>query len=178
LSVHVSVTIGDPQSNPLPATNVWTPLRAAIVAQGNWSGSLPAGAPRVVTLAAPEQNPPVLIDPAGTLTFRQKVVPLNQAISKFGEATPDKQSEFDLGVVTLGTAATPYATITDEFAPGQFEQLSDGDKLSLPSFEPMVAGFTVSDGAIAFGKQYDVDIEFETKIIDSLTKPQTRLGLR
>lgn len=178
ISVHVSVTIGDPQSNPLPAVNVWVPLLAAIQAQGNWSGTLPPGAPQVVALVPPEgASAPVLIDPAGTLTFRQKVVPLDQPITKFGEASPDQQSEFDLGALIIGTTATPYATITDEFARGQFEQLSDADKLSIPSFEPMVAGFTVGDSAIAFGKQYDVDIQFETLIVDSVTAP-IRSGVR
>ena len=177
ISVHVSVTIGDPQSNPLPATNVWTPLLAAITASGNWSGALPPGAPQIATLVPPEgKAAPVLIDPAGALTFRQKVVPLDQAITKFGEATPDQQSEFDLTDVALGTVSTPYTTVTDEFARGQFEQLSDADKLSIPSFEPMIAGFSVNGESATFGKQYDIDIEFETKIIDSVTV--TRKGVR
>jgi hypothetical protein len=181
VSVHVSVTIGDGQSNPLPTTNVWTPLAAAIALAANWSGALPAGAPQVATLAPPEGTAaPVLIDPAGTLTFRQKVVPLNQAITLFGEGTLQGQSEFDLGVVTLGGVGTPYTVVTEEFAPGQFQNLSDSDKLSAPSFEPMPAGFSVSDGAVTFGKQYDVDIEFETFIVDSVTarsRPGVRYGL-
>lgn len=168
IGVHVSVTVGDAQSNPVQPVNAWTPLAAAIQAQGNWSGALPPGAPRVAALAPPEKDAaPVLVDPAGTLTFRQKVLPLNQAITKFGEAAPDQQGEFDLTGVTLGGADTPFTTINDEFAPGQFQKLSDADKLSLPSFEPMTAGFTVSDAAVDFGKQYDVDVEFETFIVDS-----------
>lgn len=171
IGVHVSATIGNAQANPRPAINAWTPLLAAIQAQGNWNGALPAGAPQVVTLAPPERSAaPVLIDPAGTLTFRQKVVPLDQAITKFGEATPDQQAEFDLTAVTLGGTNTAFSSVDDEFAPGQFRQLSDGDKLSLPSFEPMVSGFAVSDGAVDFGKQYDVDIVIETVIVDSPKK--------
>jgi hypothetical protein len=178
ISVHVSLTIGDAQSNPLPQVNAWTPLQAAIASPANWSGALPAGAPSVATFAPPEGSAaPVLVDPAGTLTLREKVLPLNQAITKFGNAAPQGQSEFDLGTLTLGTLTNvPYATITDEFAPGQFADLSDSDKLSLPSFEPMVAGFTVSDGAVAFGKQYDVDIEYDTIILD--TPLVSRIGIR
>jgi hypothetical protein len=168
LSVHVSVSIGDPQSNPIPQINPWTPLLAAIKAQGNWSGALPSATPAVAKYSSPEKaDAPVLIDPAGALTFRQKVLPLNQIIAKFGNATPDQQTEFNLSGVTIGGATAAFANVADEFSPGQFANLSDGDKLSLPSFEPMVAGFTVSDGAVAFGKQYDVDIEFETIIIDT-----------
>jgi hypothetical protein len=178
ISVHVSLTIGDAQSNPLPQVNAWTPLQAAIASPANWSGALPAGAPSVATFAPPEGSAaPVLVDPAGTLTLREKVLPLNQAITKFGNAAPQGQSEFDLGTLTLGTLTNvPYATITDEFAPGQFADLSDSDKLSLPSFEPMVAGFTVSDAAVAFGKQYDVDIECDTIILD--TPLVSRIGIR
>ncbi len=177
LSVHVSVTIGNAQSNPLPSANAWVPLLAAIQAQGNWSGALPPGAPQVASLVPPEgAAAPVLIDPAGALTFRETVLPLNQPLTQFGEATLASQSEFDLGTLTVGSATVPYATITGEFAPGQFEQLSDADKLSLPSFEPMTAGFTAGDSLVAFGKQYDVDIEYETLIVDSVTA--TRAGPR
>jgi hypothetical protein len=177
LSVHVSVTIGNAQSNPLPAVNAWVPLLAAIQAQGNWSGALPAGAPQVASLVPPEgAAAPVLVDPAGALTFREKVLPLNQRLTLFGEATLESQSEFDLGTLTVGNARVAYTTITGEFAPGQFEQLSEADKLSLPSFEPMIAGFTAGDSLVGFGKQYDVDIEYETLIVDSVTA--TRPGLR
>jgi hypothetical protein len=177
LSVHVSVTIGSAQSNPLPAVNAWVPLLAAIQAQGNWSGTLPAGAPQVASLVPAEgATAPVLVDPAGVLTFRETVLPLNQPLTQFGEATLASQSEFDLGSLTIGSAAVAYATTTGEFSPGQFEQLSDADKLSLPSFEPMTAGFTAGDSLVAFGKQYDVDIEYETLIVDSVTA--TRVGVR
>jgi len=177
LSVHVSVTIGSAQSNPLPAVNAWVPLLAAIQAQGNWSGALPAGAPQVASLVPPEgAAAPVLVDPAGALTFHETVLPLNQPLTLFGEATLASQSEFDLGALTVGSAAVAYTTITGEFAPGQFEQLSDADKLSLPSFEPMTAGFAAGDNLVAFGKQYDVDIEYETLIVDSVTA--TRTGVR
>ena len=89
----------------------------------------------------------------------------------FGEAAPQGQSEFDLGMVTLAGTGSAYTVVMDEFAPAQFTQMSDADKLSAPSFEPMPSGFTVGDGAVAFGKQYDTDIEFETFIIDSVTAP-------
>jgi uncharacterized protein DUF6603 len=169
IGVHVSVTIGDAKSNPLPSVNAWVPLQAAIQAQGNWSGALPAGAPQVVTYSPPEgSSAPVLVDPAGALTFRQKVLPLNQSLGKFGEAVPDQQAEFDLAGVTIDGQDAPFNTVTDEFAPGQFQKLSDAEKLSLPSFEPMVAGFSINHQAVDFGKQYDVDIEFETIIVDSV----------
>ena len=53
VSVHVSVTIGNAQSNPLPLANAWTPLAAAIATAANWTGAVPPGAPQVVSLAPP-----------------------------------------------------------------------------------------------------------------------------
>jgi hypothetical protein len=172
ISIHVSVTWGESQTNPLPSTNAWTPLGAALQAQGSWSGALTPGTPQVVGLSAPEGTAaPVLIEPSGVLTLRQKVLPLDQKLTKFGEAVPDQQDEFDLTAVTLGGNPTPYTTITDLFARGQFAMLSDADKLSLPSFEPMIAGCTVGDQQVAVGTAYQVDIEFETFIVDSVTAP-------
>ncbi len=171
ISAHVSFTIGNAQSNPLPSINAWTPLQAAIQLPGNWTGALPADVQQIATLSPPEKNAaPILIDPSGTLTFQQKVLPLDQPLDTVGNAIPEQQSEFDLAGVTLGGASVPYTVIEGEFAPGQYRNLSDGDKLSLPSFEPMDAGFTVGGGTVDFGKQYDVNIVYETTIIDR-TRP-------
>src|SRR5262249_146853 len=148
--------------------NAWDPLSKAIAAQDNWSGALPQETDQVATLAPPDKSAaPVLVEPSGVLTFLEKVLPLNQKLTKFGEAVPDQQDEFDLVQVTLGGQPTPYSLKQDNFARGNFQQLSDADKLTLPSYEPMTAGFSIGESAIAFGKTYGVDIEFETIIVDS-----------
>jgi hypothetical protein len=174
-SVHVSVTWGESQTNPLPSVNAWDPLSKALGEPGNWSGALPSGELQVVTIAAPEgKAAPVLLEPSGTLTFREKVLPLNQKLTKFGEAVPDQQDEFDLKEVILGGQPSAFTLVTDNFARGQFQKLSDAEKLTLPSFEMMPSGFAIGGSLVAFGKSYSVDVEFDTVIVDSPTA--TRRG--
>jgi hypothetical protein len=44
--------------------------------------------------------------------------------------------------------------------------MSDQDKLSRPSFDDGVAGFTVGDGQLAFGQQFGLDLAYEDIYVD------------
>jgi hypothetical protein len=181
IGVHFNVTWGESRANALPSASPWDPLRLALLEPRNWSGSLPAGDVQVVSLSPPEGAlAPVLVEPAGVLTFRQKVLPLNRTLTKFGEATPVGQTTFTVGDISVNGRTVESLPVADQFAPGQFEQLNDADKLSRPSFEAMDAGFSVGAGAIEIGAPFDVDIAFDTTIVDPLRReivPPRRYGL-
>jgi len=111
ISVHVEVTWGEQQSVVAPPTDAWPPLLQAIQNVQNWSGSLPSRIPAPVTLSTPRSDPAkVYVDPSGVLTLRERVLPLNQALTKFGEAVPGPQTTFSVDAVTLGGQATPVQT--------------------------------------------------------------------
>jgi Family of unknown function (DUF6603) len=165
LAVSFETTWGEDHAAELPEVDPWPQLKAAILEPKNWAGALPATSPQAVVLAAPQDAdgaapPPVLLDPSGTLTFRERLLPLDQQLAKFGEAAPSPQSTFHLDQVKLGGQPVAFAVVRDKFAPGQFEQLSDADKLSRPSFEDRDAGFAVGADQVAFGRQYGLDVAF------------------
>lgn len=174
IGVHVDITWGDPpDATDLPVVDAWPELQAAIQDPRSWSGALPSGVPAPVTLARPSGDAPaVLVDPSGVLTLRERVLPLNQTLTKFGEAVPGPQTRFNLDQILLGGRPQPYTVVRDKFAPAQFEQLSDQDKLSRPSFEDRDAGFSIGDGQLAFGAQLGVDLVYEDIYVDDASAPR------
>jgi hypothetical protein len=173
IGVHVDTTWGESRQIDAPHTDAWPQLHDAIANLGNWSGALPQGTPAVVTLAKPaaDTKSNVLADPSGALTMRERVCPLDLTLTKFGEAVPGPQNIFSLDAVSLGGQPVAFTKIRDKFAPAQFEQMSDQDKLSRPSFEDRTAGFSVGDGLVAVGHGFGLDLAFEDVYVDDKAPP-------
>jgi hypothetical protein len=155
-SVSFSATIGGskPSSAP-PAPDPAIPLAAAVANVANWSSILPpSGAePGVISQAA--KNAGLLLDPVGGASFVQRVLPLNKAITRFAANELPAPVDFILGSVSSGgVVLTNMAVLRDNFAVAQFEDLTDDQKLSQPSFTPMDAGFSVASNiALAANSQ-------------------------
>lgn len=96
------------------------------------------------------------------------MLPLNRKITKFGEARPIGPDHYNVTAVRVGGAPAPsWAPVKDYFAIGQFQELSDPEKLSRPSFEPMDAGVSVASDAAAHGGSLGIDVVYETIIVDA-----------
>jgi hypothetical protein len=148
--------------DPLPA------LLAAIADARNWSATLPPASWRAVTVDTPvPDSDRVLIDPVGGVELRERVLPLNRRITRFGEAVPSGTGRYDVTSVTLGGNETSFTSVQDQFAQAQFEELTDAQKLSLPSFTKMDAGIEVAGAATTAGSGLGTDLVYETQIIDS-----------
>jgi hypothetical protein len=172
VTIRVDRTLveGDPPPPPQPV-DVLALLRAALEHPDNWTGRLPAGERPLVSLRPLAGTAvDIVLHPLGTLTVKQGVVPLDVEISKFGAAVPGDVRRFT--VRSAGAADTP---VTDFFAPAQFLEMSDSEKLSRPSFEPMTAGVSIGSGQFAFSADLTEcaeleGLEFDTWIMD---RPRT-----
>ncbi len=186
----VDITFGDRQQAALPQIDPWTGeesvpvtgLADAISDPRNWEGTGTPAEFAVVSLAAAATADRTPIDPLGSATLRQKVVPFNRKLEKFGEFKPIGHDRFDLGpsggkveVVIppvppandpTMSEVTEIVVVQDEFAPGHFMQLSNAQKLSMPSYVPMDAGVSVAADRIALGSTDANTIEYVTKFID------------
>ncbi|MEO6773091.1 MAG: DUF6603 domain-containing protein [Kofleriaceae bacterium] len=172
ISVHVDITWGSSQQISAPVVDAWPRLKTAVATPQNWSGSLPAGIPTPVTLSTPAADPmTIYVDPNGVLTLRERVLPLNQTITKFGESVPGPQTTFTVSTVELGGVSLPFTLVTDKFAPAQFEDMSDQEKLSRPSFDDGIAGFSVGAGQLAFGQQLGQELMYVDLYDDELHAP-------
>jgi hypothetical protein len=170
VSVPFEATFGSitPLLDLLP-TDPWGLLEAAIGLLDNWTGQ--AGARRSVSLA-PATAAGTLVDPAGSATLRQKVLPLFRTLELFGQHTVSGPDTFGVARVLLGTGQAPtqvqFSTVTDYFTPGDFEKLSATDQLSRDSFELMDSGVTVQSAVAAPIEDTKVaSTGYQTKIIDS-----------
>jgi hypothetical protein len=152
VSVSLDLTWGDATPVTLPAKPVLPDLLAALDAASSWSSTLPAGAVQAVSLSTPKPDATtLLVHPLGTLTVKENVVPLDLAITRYGNATPSDGSLFSISDVQINGSEESRQNVRDYFAAGQFLTLSDADKLSRPSFELYDSGVQIGSPAIQAG---------------------------
>lgn len=175
ICVGVHATFGEDIKVELPTVDPFPALREAVENPESWSGERPLGLFRAATTAiAMGASGRGLLDPAEGATLRQTVVPLARQITRFGASQPPGGTvRFDLQAVTLAGTAVAFSPAQDLFAPAQFEDMSDDEKLSRPGFERMDAGLTIARDAVALGQPVDAAVEYETRILDStfVTRP-------
>ena len=179
-SIRFDKTLVEGELPPLPEPiNVLPQLIEALSNPGNWISQLPAGQRPMVTLRPRPGSPTeVLLHPLGTLTVKQGVVPLNMDISRFGQAAPAGARRFTINSVSLGGQSPTTEPVRDFFAPAQFFEMSDDEKLSIPSFQPMDAGVRIGSDVFVFSADDCLEvkgIEFETIIVDK-EKNESRPG--
>jgi hypothetical protein len=178
LSVSFDKTWGSavaaaPPPDPLPA------VTAALAQPSGWSSVLPPAVRAVVTAAeAPtDAAGAILLDPAGDLRIAQRAAPLGQAITRFGGVPLSRTLQLSIDALSvLGTAVSQPATATEEFAPAQFLDLPDADKLSLPSFSRFSAGVEVG-GAVDLGtgprtRAVLTGLTYDTTVLDTQPAPK------
>lgn len=137
-----------PPADPLPE------LLEALRDTRNWSAQLPGQGHMLVSFRKGSESDGVLVHPQGDLTVRQRVVPLNVEISKFGNTKPRKDMRFTISEVRLdGTVAGEVRTVKDHFAAAQYIEMSDSAKISRPSFERMDAGIQIGTAHVTYGGQ-------------------------
>lgn len=172
-------TIGEDVEEQVPEIDPAPLLKAALEDPRNWSATRPPAGFQVVAVAAAQAAAGAgpLLDPLGGATVRQRVVPLNRTITRFGDARPTGADRYAVGAVTLAGAAAATVMAQEYFAPAQFQNLSDADKLSRPSFELMDAGVMLASDAIGVGVAIGTDVRFNTVVAEDATRTVTSYTL-
>jgi hypothetical protein len=141
------------------------PVLDALADPRNWSASLPDGEEKAVTLGEmPASANAILVHPMGRLTVRQKVAPLDYAMSLFGNAPASGANQFKIGHSSLGSGQ--FDSVSDQFAVGQFTQMSDDEKLTRPSYEAFHSGASIGSDETTAGHVSSLDVHYETTLID------------
>jgi hypothetical protein len=143
---------GGAAPQPLPDVRVRELYLEALANPANWEVEVPAsGTAGTVALRGAADPARLLVDPSGALVVRQKVLPLGYRMERYGNARPVGGNQFSITSVQLGTGAnvlvlpaTALGEIADFFAPSQFRQMRDAEKLSAPSFQAMRSGVRVN----------------------------------
>ncbi len=151
ISVGFHVTWGDPPPAISPATeDLLKLLERELADTRNWRAELPSNNHLHVTLrkidpVAGEEL--LVIQPAGVLTFSQRSLPLEDyVIQKFGNKKPLNENKFKLTNANSNGTIIPadYQGVREQFAPANFTELSDSDKLSRHSFDRLPSGFKLT----------------------------------
>jgi len=153
-SPKVDITLGEEkEQGELSPADVLGELGKAVMKPKNWSAELPEQDAGLASLREIETgDDEVVAHPRGRINVRQTVVPLAETVEKFGNAAPNHE-EFDLEIASATGTELPEmdGTLSESFAPAQYEEMSDSEKLNSPSFEKMNAGREVSADLFHWG---------------------------
>lgn len=142
LFVSVSGTLdlswGDDAPEDRPAVDVARKVHDALEADPVWAHVVPAVDSGLVHVRAGASA----LHPLGSLRLTQTAAPLNRGLTRFG---PNKVTSVDpvQAVVTAAGAGAPVIA-QELFAPAQFFDMTDDERLSKPQFVPFDAGSVVS----------------------------------
>jgi hypothetical protein len=171
-TVSFDKTLAAGQRPPLPApVDAAALLLAALRDRGSWSHEIGPGDRALVTLREQPPTEEILIHPLSRLSVRQRVLPLNREIARFGSARPSGVRQFNITEAHINGNLQQVTPLSEYFAPAQFFDMPDDQKISGPSFEMMSAGVRISADRIAFGAPVAADLGFEEIIVDSAAKP-------
>jgi len=144
-------------------------LVAALNANDNWEGELPGQRHRLESVRETAGSE-LLVHPVGTLKISQKVVPLKVRIDRLGSQRPSDGREFAIAEVQPEANAT---VVQEAFAPAQFFDLTDEEKLSSASFQQFESGVRVGDAEQLHGSYATArEVAYELKYIDSQREQQ------
>ncbi len=167
ISAEVDLHWGDSSPVELPKVSVLGDLLPALGDPRNWSTQFPAEAAPGISLAPrPPGDKSLVVHPLGTLQVREKVVPLDQAITKYGNARPSDGNAFSISDVAIGPTHPTLAPISEQFAIGQFTELTNDQKLSSPSYQLMHAGVSIGSDTAVFSRDVPCIVAYQDGYLD------------
>ena len=171
LKIRFNKTFGEERTDTLPDLAVIPLLVEALSAADNWEAEQLSRKHRLESFreADPLATDELLVHPIGTLKISQKVVPLNLRIERMGAQRPNDGNQFSITNVVVQTAPVANPPSAQEsFAPAQFFDMTDEQKLASPSFKNFDSGIRIGEPdrlhtAYAAAR----DVKYELKYIDS-----------
>jgi hypothetical protein len=198
ITVHVQATLRDGSSPAVAAVDAMPLLVAALGNIANWSATRATGTTQGVALrnvalsgassagsasapASSGSSGVLLLDPLGTLTVRQDLVPFGatRPVDLVHGAPIVGVKQFALGGSLGGSISpTPPAgsqglTVTPamgDFAPGQLFVLTEDEKLASPSFETWQSGVTLggTQATIVDAQAVAAPLTYDAYVLDAL----------
>jgi hypothetical protein len=179
--VHITVLLIDadvpfevrfgPEERPAPTPlidDLWPRLSQAVGDVHNWTGELTQASPGAISYAA-AAGAGLLLDPVGALSVRQQLIPLARRIVKIGERRLPEARTVVLNEVRVEGAAVAFSPVDAPFASAQYEDLTEAEKLSRPSFEPMQAGARATSATVTCGTGTSGELSYKTIRLPSRT---------
>jgi len=144
-----------------------------------WHAELPEGKLQMVSLTSPKIDegapiPPLRIHPFGSVVISQKMLPFNFQMDKFGNQKITDVKKISIESVKAGTTSSRLSLVKDNFAVSQFKNMSDGEKISNPSFEKFECGVKANFGSnntdFNMGGSVRRSLEYDEIFVDKVPK--------
>ena len=159
-----------------PALDVGLTLQRALEDPGAWVVHRAATRPAGLTLTADADRrlgAGELVDPYGSLTVRQKLVPLALTIDRMDRIPLPAPERWDIVGGQLGGKPAPSgAEVREAFPAGQFLSLTDDEQLSRPAYESFRAGLDLTGNEVKAAPPVEHLLDFETKVFVDETSDQ------
>jgi hypothetical protein len=176
IDVDFDVTWGEEKNTTLPPIEVMPLVAAEVEKKDNWK-ALPPRSNRLLVSLRQLEPELLVLHPVGSLTVTQRSVPLALTLDKVGNQKPSDVSRVEVTAARSGTVAHGLTPVLESFAPAQFQQLSDAEKLSRPSYQKMAGGVVITPGGgeLRSSRMTRRKVEYEVTLIDKEPARPVRL---
>lgn len=142
IDVDFDITWGEARDTQLEPIAVLPLIAAELGKADNWKALAPAASNLLVSLRKLDaEQEGLVLHPLGTLRVSQRAVPLDLTIDKVGNRSASDAHRFSL---TSGGALAKRSDLLESFAPAQYQDMPDAEKLSRPAFERQHGGLELA----------------------------------
>jgi len=168
ISIPIDFTWGDERETALPPVAVMPIVGGELGKRSNWRAVLPSGSNVLVslrTLAPAEAD--FVLHPVGTLQISQRAVPLDLVLDRVGSQKPSDANRFTLAVTSAQLVKT--RDLQEPFAPAQFRDFGDAERLAQPAYAPADSGVELSGAGTAYASGTAITriVRYDLTIVDT-----------
>ncbi len=181
VSANFDKTWGDKKDTSLPSIEILPRFIKELQKKEQWNTLLASNKTLFVSLRKLEETavPALVLHPSGTLVVQQRLLPLSVAIDRIGNQKTSDVKKVVISKAVSGSISLVTTPVDEYFARAQYQQLSDAEKLSKPSFEKMPGGVAITMGKshIENGKMVRKKVEYEVTIVDKVPRKPFKFGV-
>jgi Family of unknown function (DUF6603) len=182
VTIPVKATFGSSDAPALPDVDVAPLFDEQLRNIRNWKAYTPPASETLVQLKPRLEFPAkaVFAHPSATIEFNQMLVPLDLKIQRFGAAKLRGAERFEVMALSAnGTDFTNPVEVKSEFAPAQFFEMSEDDKLSAPDFRLLKSGLRADPKLLVrFGGVAKREVRYDEDLIDPNALPPGSAALQ
>ncbi len=173
IDVDFDITWGEERDTQLEPVDVLPLLAAELQKAEGWKALPPAPSNLLVSLRRLDPDraatDALVLHPLGALQVTQRAVPLDLQIDKVGNRRAADAKRFTLGA---GRGLAKRGDVSEQFAPAQFRDMGDAEKLGKPAFERQHGGIELTPAGqeIASGMLVKRVNRYELSTIDTAYK--------
>jgi hypothetical protein len=168
IDVDFSKTWGEARNAVLPPISVFPLVLGELAKPESWRALLPAGNRLLVSVRTqPQDRDTIVLHPLGALQISQRSIPLGVRVDRVGNQRPGDVNRISIEAPG-GTGLVKQDDAFEMFAPAQFRDFSDAERLSKPAFARERSGVQLSaaEGLRSSG-MVRRNIRYEEIIVDT-----------